>query len=111
MHPSGIWPCFCVGRLGRLQCETKRRAAPSFGVHPDGATMALHDLLADSETDPSPWIFVACVESLKQNEDALGVLGLDANAVVAHGELPQRAVSLGRDVDTRHLWTVVLESI
>jgi hypothetical protein len=38
-------------RLPRRQCEIEGASLAGFGLHPDAASMALHDLLGDRQTD------------------------------------------------------------
>src|ERR1039458_8983579 len=59
-----------------------------FGLHPDLASVALHNFLADGEPDASAGKLFGTVQALEEGENALGVLRLDANAVIAHREDP-----------------------
>src|ERR1019366_8906244 len=59
-----------------------------FGLHPDLASVALLNFLADGEPDASAGKLFGTVQALEEDENALGVLWLDANAVIAHREDP-----------------------
>ena len=50
--------------------------------------MVFDDFLAESQTDAGPGVFVLRVQALEDEEDPVGVRGVDADAVVAAGELP-----------------------
>src|SRR5439155_19686721 len=84
---------FSPVREGKEEGRTLTRTA----FNPDPSAVPLHDLLADRQPDTCPGILCAAVQTLEDHEDALGVLGLDANAVVLYGEAPGRTVSLGAD--------------
>src|SRR5919106_1124266 len=72
----------------RRQREIKRAAFPSLGLHPDPPTMALDDFLGDRQTDAGAGILVSAMQALEDQEDPLGKLRLDADAVVPHPQEP-----------------------
>src|SRR2546430_15361336 len=80
----------CISGSGfpRRESELKRRALADAGLGPDTAAMAFDGLLADGQADPGAGILRGRVRALEDAEDALGVGGVHANAVVAHGEEP-----------------------
>jgi len=61
--------------------------------------MSFHNLFADGQSDAGAGIFLPAVEPLEDDEDALGVLRGNADAVVPYGENPPVALSAGRDVN------------
>lgn len=63
------------------------------------STVTLQDLLADCQPDAGAGILFASVESLENNENALGVLWGDADPIVLYGEGPTVAISVGRDMN------------
>src|SRR5690242_15276809 len=68
--------------------ERERGAVAGFGLHPDAPADAFDDLLAHRQADPRPRVLLARVETLEHLEDAVRVLGIDADPVVAHREHP-----------------------
>src|ERR1035438_9343213 len=75
-------------RAGGRNTEQKCRSMSGFGFHPDLASMALYNLLADSEPDAGAGKLFGTVQALEQRENAVGVLRLDADAVVPHRKDP-----------------------
>ena len=72
---------------------------PGCDSHPNPSTVAIDDPLADGQPDARARILLAAVQALKDQEDAILVLCVDADAVVADGKVPQVAFTLGVDVD------------
>jgi len=50
--------------------------------------VSFNDFFAQRETDSRTGIFLLGMQTLKNNEDPLGVLRVDANAVIAKREQP-----------------------
>ena len=73
--------------------------------------VVLDDLAAHREPDPGPRVDVPGVQALEDDEDPVGVLGVDADAVVGHGELPALAVAARRDAHQRRLVAVELDRV
>ena len=73
---------------GSQEREEKRRAFAELRFHPHRAAGLLDDPAADGQPDPGAGIFVARVEALEDGEDAMEILRLDADAVVANGKDP-----------------------
>jgi hypothetical protein len=63
--------------------------------------MLFDDAPADCQPEACPLVFVAPMQALKDLENALAVLGLDADAVVANRYEVVVAIAAGRDVDAR----------
>src|SRR4029450_13144413 len=82
--------------------EEEAAACSGSGLDPDPPAVALDDLLADREADPGPGVLVASVEALEGREDALGVLEVDPDAVVAHAEDPLGVLALHADPHLGH---------
>ncbi len=59
-----------------------------FRLHPDAAPVPLHDLFANGKPDAGAGIFAAGVQALEDEKNALEILRLNANAVVAYAEVP-----------------------
>ena len=78
----------------------ERRALPRFRFHPDASAVAVHDSLANGQTDARARILLAAVQTLEDEEDAFLVFGVDADAVVAHGEVPEVFLAADVDVDS-----------
>ena len=57
-------------------------------LNPDFSAVTFHDPFADSQTYSDAWIFCPGVQPLKDCKDPLGILWLDAYAVIAYGHLP-----------------------
>src|SRR5262249_27784366 len=66
------------------QREVEDAAAARRLVDPDLAAVALDDLLADRQADAGARELVARVQAAEHLEDPLGVVGVDAQAVVLH---------------------------
>ena len=55
--------------------EEELGAHPRLRLQPDAAAVAFDDLLADRQADPRPAILIACVQALKDHEDAFETSG------------------------------------
>src|SRR5437660_11390764 len=107
----GTPPASISGLADCGQRERERRALARLGLDPDPAAVALHDLLADREADPGPGIIVLAVQPLEDDEDAVEVLRIDADAVVAHAEQPLAVAALGANLDLRTGRSAELERV
>ena len=81
--------------------EVEGRALAGLGLDPDAPAVALDDLLADRQADAGARVLVPAVQALEDDEDALEVLRVDADAVVAHREDPLAAVLRAAETWTR----------
>src|SRR5688572_32551601 len=72
---------------GGRQREAEDGALVGGILDPDPPAVPLDDLLAEGEPDTGTGVLVAPVQALEDLEDALAVRLVDADAVVAHGEL------------------------
>jgi hypothetical protein len=75
------------------------------------SAVALHNLLADRQTNPGTSILLPAVKPLKDDENPLGILRGDANPIVADGKNPPVAVSAGRDMDAGRLGSAELDGV
>src|SRR5690348_1215814 len=91
--------------------EEERASLPGPSVDPDASTVPVDDLLADRKSDPGAGIFVAVVQALEHEEDALAVLRIEPDAVVGDREEPRAVVFAGAHVHARTLGAVELERI
>ena len=73
--------------------------------------MPFDDFLTDRQADTRSGIFSARVESLEDDENAIGKLRVDADAVVANFDLPFSADVFGSDVHDRRLVTVEFDRV
>src|SRR3990170_104271 len=71
------------------QGNNKRRPFTGAAVGVDLSAMSLGNFAADRKADAGSFIFRARVESLEHGEDPLGVLFLEADAVVRDGQLAE----------------------
>src|SRR4051812_48238679 len=76
-----------------------RTIAGLYFNEPDPPAVEFHDLAAQRESDPGAPVLVAQVQALEHDEDALGVLGVDPDAVVCYEDGPVRVIALGADPD------------
>ena len=95
-------------RLGRFldfnairNREEERRPLAKLRFEPDAAAVALDHFLAQRQADAGARILLVRVQALEDDEDALGELRVDADAVVAHGKAPAELHLLGVDA---HVW-------
>src|SRR5579884_527116 len=90
-------------RLTTRQGEIKRATLARLGLGPDAAAVALDDLAADGQADAGAGVLLLRVQPLEDDEDALQVLRVDADAVVTNPEQPLAAPrrAAGADVDHR----------
>src|SRR5439155_15529307 len=102
-------------RPGRLalprQGELEGRPPAGRRLRPDPAAVPLDDLLADGQPDAGAGVLIARVQALEDDEDALEVPGLDADAVVPDHEQPLRVLGLDADVDPWPLGAAELDGV
>jgi hypothetical protein len=73
--------------------------------------VALHDPLAQGQTDPGSRVAVTGVEALEELEDPLPILGLDTDPVVAYAELPAILNLSCLDLDPRSVLARELDAV
>src|ERR1700742_2320824 len=85
-----------VGWVIGRQSEAEAGAGVAVGgVQPHAAAVVLDDLAAHGEPDARALEARARMQALEDDEDPLGVLGVDPDAVVRHAEAPDAVVALG----------------
>src|SRR3984957_4669742 len=95
----------------RRHGEPEPGALGDAGVEPDPAAEVLDDLPAHGQADPRSRVRGPLVQALKDQENAVSILRLDADSVVGDGKRPERAVGLGRDDNARRLLAPELECV
>src|SRR5690242_16860233 len=91
--------------------EEERASLSRPAVDPDAPAVPVDDLLADRQPDAGAGIFVAIVQALEHEEDALAVLRIEPDAVVRDAERPRAAVLARRDVHARGFGAAELERV
>src|SRR5215203_2855617 len=96
---------------GKGQHES--RALPGRALRADGAAVPFDDLVADRQADTCALILRSAVQPVKRQEDALGVLAVEADAVVLDVDfgLPGRAAQGIHLHDGRLAWSVEFERV
>jgi hypothetical protein len=74
------WKVFNPNLCG--QRKTEFTAFAGFAFNPNPTAVALDDLFAERQSDARPRVLLLRVQALEEQENALGILGIDANAVV-----------------------------
>ena len=82
-----------------------------FGLNPDAAPMPLDDLFANGKPDAGAGIFAAGMQALKDKEDALEVLRLDADAIIVYTEMPGVRQVFHCYVDLRRAFAAELDGV
>jgi len=73
--------------------------------------VALDDALAERQPDSGTRVFVLAVQSLEYAEDAVGIVGVDTDALVLDRDDPLVAVPFGRDLHPWRLVAAVVEGV
>jgi hypothetical protein len=73
--------------------------------------VAFDDAFADGQSNAGAGVLFAGMETLEDMENTFEILGVDADAVVAHGKNPATRLGLGADMDLGRLFAVKLEGI
>ena len=66
--------------------------------HPNAPIVPLHNALAERETYTCSGILIGRMQPFEQPKNTLSVLGLNADAVIAHREQPALVPPLGCDI-------------
>src|SRR5579872_2030116 len=69
-----------LGRDGKEKCRT----LSEFRGHPDSASGALHNSLANGKSHPGSWVLGGRVKAFKYSKDLLLVSRVDADSVILH---------------------------
>jgi hypothetical protein len=80
-------------------------------LEPNAAAVLLHDTLTDGQANAASGVLFAAVQPLEKTEDSIGILRLDPNAVIGHGEYGPAVAFFGCNMDTTDLLTAVLYGV
>src|SRR5271155_786127 len=87
------WSAPCRGRIASrssdlvaAQCEVKGCAPVWFSFRPNPATMFLHDTMDGGQSHTRAFKVFVTVKALEDSEQFIGILHVEANAVVPHEE-------------------------
>ena len=81
--------------------QIKRSALARLALSPGPPSHPLHRLAHDGQTDACARILIRRVQALKNPEDLIAILAIEADAVVAHPQAAARRRLLRADLDTR----------
>src|SRR4051794_33168318 len=84
---------FLCGGLGQWHGHVERGARTGLGARADPAAVPFGDAAADRESHTRALVGVTAVEPLEHGEDLLGVLRLEADAVVLDPEYAELFVA------------------
>jgi len=68
------------------QCKIKRTAFSRFGFYPNTAAVTFHNFFTNTQSNPCSGIVTPCMQSLKDNKNALEKFRLDPKAIIADGK-------------------------
>src|SRR5207247_4012371 len=91
--------------------EEKRGAVSGLRFDPDSPAVAFPAPLAQGQADASPRVLGRDVQPLKNDEDAIEIFWLDADAVVCHRKNPFAVALACVDMNARRLGTVKLDGV
>src|SRR5205823_13460008 len=84
------------------QCNDERRALARRAARRDLSSVTFRYFATDCQSDPRSLVTSASVQAFKHRENALGILLVEADAVVGDDDARARAVvQLARDLDAR----------
>ncbi len=97
--------CSAPGAVGPFppQREVEGRAMAWLGFDPHSAAVQFHYFFTYGEPDSGARVFFACMQSLKNLKNALEVLLLDADAIIAHDNFALRIAGEARNFDLRRI--------
>src|SRR5438876_10579894 len=91
--------------------EVERCPLSWAALRPDAPAMAFDNLLANRQANTRAGVLPAGVQALKDAKDTLGILRVEANAVILHREPPGVALRLDSDMHLRRTLTAVFEGV
>ena len=92
--------------------EAEGRPCPGRGfVEPDTAPILLDDPLADRQAYSTSVVLLAAVEALENREDLLGIVRLNANAIIRYREQVPAVALAGRNMDARRLAAAIFDGV
>src|SRR5208282_1091751 len=89
----------------------KCRAQVGFGLDPDGAAVPFGDSFADRQTDAGAGIMAAGMQALEDLENAVEILGVYADAIVANVNDPAFRLLARADVDFRRAFAAEFKGV
>jgi len=93
-----MWRRFVEGIASNWECEVEGRSFSGFGFDPDPPMVSTHDPLRERQPNASAGIFIVGVQALEKSIYALLVTGIDADAVITHGENPFATLAYNADM-------------
>ena len=81
----------------------ERGPLPDLRFNPNPSPVAFHHFLADRQSDAGAGILPIRMQALKDHENLVRVLWIQADTVIAHCKSPFLARALGGDVNSRRL--------
>src|SRR5579859_691977 len=91
--------------------KEKSGASAKLGLHPDAAAVAFHDFFSNRQANAGAGILGSRMQPLKDIEDLVVKLRVNADAVVPDGETPYAGHPFGRYMHERRFAAMELESI
>src|SRR5581483_1644054 len=86
--------------------KEKGGASAKLGLHPDAAAVAFHDFFGNRQANAGAGILSSCMQPLKDVEDLVVKLRVNADAVIADGKTPYAVHPFGRYVHDRRFRAV-----
>ena len=99
MRPTDIRKLLIRSPLSFGNREIESRALTGLRFHPDSASVAFDDFLANSQPYAITRILLLRMKVLEDFENPLVALRIDTDAVIADGELPSIFIFLTAHVD------------
>src|SRR5580704_2617008 len=95
---------------GQRHRKPESRALSQRRFHPDSPPVALHDALANCQSNARSRVVVT-VQPLKHAENLLGVFRVDSNAVIFHAKQPIRILAPRADTHLGRIRPAVLDRV
>ena len=96
---------------GHRHGEIKSSTMAKLRIHPDTSAMPFHDFFAKRQADARSRILGGGMQTLENDEDPVGILGIDSNAVIANRKQPFVLPLYRRNVNARGPVTVELDRV
>ncbi len=102
------WSLFLCGKW---QCKEEGGTLAGLRLDPDAPAVPFHDAFADGQPDTRAGIILALVQTLEDDEDALEILRVDTNTVIADREDPVGCLFFDTYMNFRFLLAMKLDGI